>query len=232
MNVPQPVRLIVLHHPPPFSDVPTFTTRCLHACNNERDPSSERWNCGVGEKVPVILPQWWLPRHLEIFYMPQIYHMGPMASLPLRRKACWGFFRPEKSWRLWPGLNPRTRVLKGSTLPPDHRSRYSSHIQLFLQNEPAWYQNSSGTSSYHIQSNYVEQSPWEGIRSAARLYLMLFSKVCSDRFLQIAYWWSAFLQLKVDAKSTVVCGAPHVDPPFWLRGACILEDWWYKMVWI
>jgi hypothetical protein len=29
--------------------------------------------------------------------MPQIYDMGPPALLPLRRKACWGFFRPEKS---------------------------------------------------------------------------------------------------------------------------------------
>ena len=49
--------------------------------------------------------------------------MGPTALLPLRRKACWGFFRPEKSWRLWLGLNPRTWVLKGSTLPLDHQSR-------------------------------------------------------------------------------------------------------------
>jgi hypothetical protein len=29
--------------------------------------------------------------------MPQIYDNGPPALLPLRRKACWGFFRPEKS---------------------------------------------------------------------------------------------------------------------------------------
>jgi hypothetical protein len=31
-------------------------------------------------------------RHLGIFYMPQIYDMGPTALLPLRRKA---FFRPK-----------------------------------------------------------------------------------------------------------------------------------------
>ena len=29
------------------------------------------------------------------FYMPQIYDMGPTALLPLRRKACCGFFRPK-----------------------------------------------------------------------------------------------------------------------------------------
>ena len=66
--------------------------------------------------------------NLGIFYMPQIYDMEPTALLPLRRKACWGFSRPKKSQRLRPGLNPRTWVLKGSTLPLDHRSRY--HIEL------------------------------------------------------------------------------------------------------
>jgi hypothetical protein len=40
------------------------------------------------------LPKWWLPRHLGIFYMPQIYDMGPTALLPVQRKACWGLFRP------------------------------------------------------------------------------------------------------------------------------------------
>jgi len=55
--------------------------------------------------------------HLGIFYMLQICDMGPTALLPLWRKACWEFFRPAKSWWLQPGLNPRTWVLKGSTLP-------------------------------------------------------------------------------------------------------------------
>ena len=57
--------------------------------------------------------------------MPQIYDMGPTALLPLRRKACWGFFA-LKIRRLRPGLNPRTWVLKASTLPLDHRSRSTS----------------------------------------------------------------------------------------------------------
>jgi hypothetical protein len=38
------------------------------------------------------------------FNVPQICDMGPTALLPLRRKACWGFFRPEKSdgfGRVW-----------------------------------------------------------------------------------------------------------------------------------
>ena len=118
--------------PPPVLDVPTSTARCLHARNNARDPSSKRWNC-VGENYPVILPKWQLPRHLRIFYTLQIYDMGLTALLPLQRKACWGFFRPEKSWWLWSGLNPRTWVLKGSTLPLDHRSRFPGTVSEILK---------------------------------------------------------------------------------------------------
>jgi hypothetical protein len=113
-------------HPPLFLDVPISAARCLYARNDARDPSSERWNC-VDENYPAILPKWRLPRHLGIFYMPQIYNIGQTALLPLWRKACWGFFCPEKSWQLRPGLNPRTWVLKGSTLPLDHRSCYTTH---------------------------------------------------------------------------------------------------------
>ena len=84
---------VVCHCFPPCLDFPTFTTRCLHVRHNARDPSGVRWNYGR-ECFPVILPKWRLPRHLGIFYMPQIYDMGPTALLPLRRKAWWGFFRP------------------------------------------------------------------------------------------------------------------------------------------
>jgi len=66
-----------------------------------------------------------LPRQFRDLLHPQICDMGPTALLPFRRKACWGFFRPEKSWQLWPGLNPRTWVLKGSTLTLDHQSHLS-----------------------------------------------------------------------------------------------------------
>jgi hypothetical protein len=63
---------------------------------------------------------------LGIFYMLQICDLGQKALLPLRRKACWGFFSPLKIRRLRPGLNPQTWVPKASTLPLDHGSRYFS----------------------------------------------------------------------------------------------------------
>jgi len=59
------------YFPPLFLDVPTFATRCLHVRHDVRDLSGGMWNCGR-ECCPVILPKWRLPRHLGIFYMPQI----------------------------------------------------------------------------------------------------------------------------------------------------------------
>ena len=55
-----------------------------------------------------------------------------MALLPLRRKACWGFFA-LKIRRLQPGLNPQTWVLKASTLPLDHWSHICyTHIYIYI----------------------------------------------------------------------------------------------------
>jgi hypothetical protein len=89
----------LLYSPPPPAclDVPAFAA----------------WNCDC---------------HVNsgIFHVPRLYDMGMMGLLPLQREACWGFFRPEKSWWLWPGLNLRTWILKGSTLPLDHWSHYVS----------------------------------------------------------------------------------------------------------
>jgi hypothetical protein len=99
----------------------------------EQSPSWEanQWTlqlvtCGYGEGLSGSINA----RNLGIFYMPQICDMWPMALLPLQRKARWGFFQPEKSWQLRPGLNPRTWVLKGSMLPLDHRSHYSWVLML------------------------------------------------------------------------------------------------------
>jgi hypothetical protein len=75
---------VVCHCLPPRLDVPNFAARCLHVHNDARDPSSERWNYGR-ECCPVILAKWRLARHLGIFYMPQIYDMGPTALFPRGR---------------------------------------------------------------------------------------------------------------------------------------------------
>ena len=63
-----------------------------------RDPSSERRNY-LGEKWPVISTEScdFHASTFGFFYMLQIRDMGQTALFPFRRKACWGFFRPEKS---------------------------------------------------------------------------------------------------------------------------------------
>jgi len=105
---------------------PLFTTRCLHVRHDVRDLSGGSGNCGR-ECCPLILPKWRLPRHLGIFYMPQIYRR---LYFPSEGRRTEDFFWPLKIRRLRPGLNPRTWVLKASTLPLDHRiQKYSDSKQ-------------------------------------------------------------------------------------------------------
>jgi hypothetical protein len=49
--------------------------------------------------------------------MPQIYDMGPTALLPLRRKSCWGFFRP-KTPTVSVGFEPANLGTKGQHATP------------------------------------------------------------------------------------------------------------------
>ena len=82
---------VVCHCFPPPLDVPTFAARCLYVRNDLRDPSSERWNSGR-EIFPVILPKFQLPHKFrDLLHAANLRH-GMTALLPLRRKACWGFF--------------------------------------------------------------------------------------------------------------------------------------------
>jgi hypothetical protein len=104
---------VVCHCFPPCLDVPTFATRCPHVRHDARELSGGRWDFRR-ECCPVILPKWRLPCHLGIFYMPQIYDMGPTALLPLRRKAWWGFFRPSAS----AGFEPANLGTKGQHATP------------------------------------------------------------------------------------------------------------------
>ena len=69
---------------PAFCMFALFLTRCLHVRHDVRDPSGGSGNCGR-ECSPVILPKWRLPRHLGIFYMPQIYDMRPTAHYKIKK---------------------------------------------------------------------------------------------------------------------------------------------------
>ena len=54
-------------------------------------------------------------------------HLGIFTSPP--KEGVLRIFSPLKIRRLRPGLNPRTWVLKASTLPLDHRSRLQEYVK-------------------------------------------------------------------------------------------------------
>jgi len=73
---------------PAFYMFTLFTTRCLHVRHDVRDPSGGSGNCGRDRCPVIFFRNDDFHAFLGIFYMPQIYDMGPTALLPLRRKAC------------------------------------------------------------------------------------------------------------------------------------------------
>ena len=106
---------VVCHCFPPRLDFPTFAIRCLHVRHDARDSSGGRWKCGR-ECCPVILP------FRDLLHAANLRHgTGGFTSSP--KEGVLRIFSPLKIRRLRRGLNPRTWVLKASTLPLDHRSR-------------------------------------------------------------------------------------------------------------
>jgi hypothetical protein len=61
------------------------------------------------------------------FYMPLNTTWNRRFYFPSEGRRAEDFFA-RKILRLRPGLNPRTRVPKASTLPLDHRSRYGTAV--------------------------------------------------------------------------------------------------------
>ena len=113
---------VVCHCFPPPLDVSTFAARCLYVRNDARDPTSERWKCGR-ERRPVILPKFRLPlKFMDLLHAANLQHGTDGFTSPPKECVLRIFFA-LKIRRLRPGLNPRTWVLKASTLPLDHRSR-------------------------------------------------------------------------------------------------------------
>jgi hypothetical protein len=118
---------VVCHCFPPPLDVPTKAARCLYVRNDARDPNSERWNCGR-EICPVILPKFRLPlKFRDLLYAVNLRRGTDGFTSPLKEGVLRIFFA-LKIRRLRPGFNPRTWVVKASTLPLDHRSRYFTFI--------------------------------------------------------------------------------------------------------
>ena len=108
-----------------------FRRRCQYVRNDARDPSSERWNCGR-ERCPLILPKLRLPRNGS-FTCRKSTTWDRRLYFPSEGRRAEDFFA-LKIRRLRPRFNPRTWVLKASTLPLDHRMTYTVlKLRVFLK---------------------------------------------------------------------------------------------------
>jgi len=108
------------HYFPPLLDVPTFVARCLHV-HDTRDPSSERWNYGREMLSGNFAEMTTFTPFGDLLHAANLRHGTDGFTSPLKEGEL-RIFSPLKIRRLQPGLNPRTWVLKASTLTLDHRS--------------------------------------------------------------------------------------------------------------
>jgi hypothetical protein len=87
--------------------------------SDANEPSSGRWNYGR-EMAEKFSRKWRLPRHFWVLLHAVKYDMGQTALLPLRRKACWGFFRPKnpRAFAGFESANLGTKVQRAASRPP------------------------------------------------------------------------------------------------------------------
>ena len=112
--------------PPPL-DVPTFSARCLHVQQRERPPAAEGGSFRGREMFWQISSRIWLPRNSrDLLHAASLRHGTDGFTSP-PKEGVLRIFSPLKIRQLRPGLNPWTWVPKASTLPLDHRSRYTTN---------------------------------------------------------------------------------------------------------
>ena len=96
--------------------------------------------------------------HLGIFYMLQIYNMGPTALLPFRRKACWRFYFALRNPTASAGFEPANLGTKGqhaTSRPP--KPLGSTVISLLLHN-----------------SRDQVMAVWQGVNFNSQLQVLLY----------------------------------------------------------
>ena len=96
---------------------PTFATRRPYVCNDARDPSSEKWNCGR-ERCPVILHKFRLPRTFrDLLHAANLRHGTDSFTSPLKEGVLRIFFRP-KNPTASAGFQPANLGTKGQHTTP------------------------------------------------------------------------------------------------------------------
>ena len=108
--------------PPPL-DVPTFSASCLHVQRRKRPLAAEGGTLRGREMFRQISSRIRLPRNSRnLLHAANLRHGTDGFTFP-PKEGVLRIFSPLKIRRIRPGLNPRTWVLKASTLLLDHRSR-------------------------------------------------------------------------------------------------------------
>ena len=127
---------------------------CLYVCNDVRDPSSERWNCGR-ESCPVILSKFRLPHKFrDLLHAAILRHGTNGFTSPPKESVLRIFFALKIRW-LRQGLNPRSWVIIASTLLLDHRSRHNVPYKLKILNDLSYCIQSINI-LYNIHVRYIE----------------------------------------------------------------------------
>jgi len=115
------------HCSPQPLDVPTFSTRCLHVQRRERPLAAECGTLHGREMFRQISSRIRLPHNSrDLLHAANLRHGTDGFTSP-PKEGVLRIFSPLKIQGLWPGLNLRTWVPKASTLPLDHRSRFSGN---------------------------------------------------------------------------------------------------------
>ena len=108
---------VVCHcFPPLFYMFPLFTTRCLHARHDVRDPSGGSRNCG--RECPVILPKWRLPRYFrDLLHVANLRHGTDDFTSP-PKEGVLRIFSPLKNPTALAGFEPANLGTKGQHATP------------------------------------------------------------------------------------------------------------------
>ena len=113
---------------------PLFTTRCLHVRHDVRDPQRRKWELWARILSGNFAEMTTSTPFRDLLHAANLRHGTGGFTSPLKEGVL-RIFSPLKIRMLRPGLNPRTWVLKASTLPLDHRSHVYDILLNSSQNE-------------------------------------------------------------------------------------------------
>ena len=102
---------------------PLFTTRYLHVRHDVRDPQRRKWELWARMLSGNFAEMTTSTPFRQSFTCRKSTTWDRRLYFPSEGRRAEDFSSPLKIRRLRPGLNPRTWVLKVSTLPLDHRNR-------------------------------------------------------------------------------------------------------------